>query len=78
VKVTVERIVTGPLARQQTLAELERAVASAKTLDEVDRAVSAIPSLATYRGGSHVAVHPSWKGKFIDGSKRLAIVEEGT
>jgi len=73
-KLTIERTLTGPLAHKPTLALLERAVATATTLDEVDQAISAIPSLATYRGGSHIAVHPVWNGKFSNGSTRLAII----
>jgi hypothetical protein len=76
-RLTIEHTLTGPLSHKQTLAKLESAVAFATTLDEADRAVSAIPSLATYRGGSHIAIHPVWKGQFSNGSKRLAIIIEG-
>jgi len=77
-KLTVEYAITGPLAHKRTRHALEAAVAAAGTLDEVDRAVSDIKLLATYRGGSHVAVHPSGSnGVFEHGSGRLAIITEG-
>jgi len=75
-RLTIEHAGHGPLAHQPTLLALERAVASTSTLDEVDLAISAIPSLATYRGGRHVAVHPVWAGRFSNGSQRVAIVTE--
>lgn len=77
-KLTVEYSATGPLRHRATLSALEDAVANAATLDEANRAVLAIPSLATYCGGSHIAVHPVWKGRFAHGSPRLAIITEGT
>lgn len=75
-KLTVEYSTTGPLRHKATLAALEDAVALATTLDEANRAVLAIPSLATYRGGSHIAVHSEWNGQFANGSERLAIITE--
>lgn len=75
-KLIVESSLTGPLACSQTLAALERAAASAASLDEADQLVSRIPALATYRGGSHVAVHPTWNGHFSNGSERLALIVE--
>jgi len=75
-KLTIEYTITGALTHKPTLELLKTAVAAATTLDEADQTISAIPSLATYRGGSHIAVHPVWAGKFSDGSKRLAIITE--
>ena len=73
-KITIEYTQTGPLAHQATLAQLEHAAHAAITLDDADRAVSAILGLATYRGGSHIAIHPTWRGRFSNGSNRLAII----
>ena len=75
-KLKIEQSITGPLAHKKTLHALERAVEASSTLEEADRAVSSIPSLATYRGGSHIAVHPTYKGRFSHGSERVAIIME--
>lgn len=70
----IDNKLVGPLAHAKTLESLERAIASSTTLDEADASILAIPILATYRGGSHIAVHPTHQGRFAHGSQRLAII----
>ena len=75
-KLAVEYTFTGPLHHKPTVALLEDAVAASTSLEQATQRIEQIHGLATYCGGSHVAVHPTWRGQFANGSERLAIVTE--
>ncbi len=74
--ITFENTLTGPLSHRATAEALQRAVDSTETLYDAGQRISAIPCLAIYLGDHHVAVHPSYRGQFANGSQRVAIVTE--
>ncbi len=76
-KLVIEIPDSGPLTNKATLCQLERVAEKCQTLDEAVKFIRMLcPSLATYKGGSHIAVHPSFRGEFASGSERLAILTE--
>lgn len=75
-KLTIEDNLTGPLAHPPTQRALEDLVAASDSMsDAAAGIVKAIPGLACYRGGSHVAVHAGRLNGFF-GPTRLAIITE--
>lgn len=69
-----ENTMTGPLRHRHTRHALVNAVGNAVSLNEVASVVNKIAGLASYLGGSHVAVHPTFRGQFAHGSERVAII----
>lgn len=74
--ITIEHDDRPPLNHPQTLTKLLRSVNVSSSLYEAAKAVDRIPGLSVYIGDSHVAVHPTFRGKFAYGSDRLAIITE--
>lgn len=76
-KLVIEYDATGPMAHKPTKRILEEIVEKSTSLDEAYAGIKErLPNLGLYRGGSHIAIHPTHTGKFSHGSDRVAMVTE--
>ena len=78
-KITIENDLTGPLSHKPIIRKIEAAIERAASLDDAARALRAlnIPSIACYKGGSHIAIHEQLRDGHL-WPERLALVTEGS
>lgn len=73
-QITVEHCITGPLARRHTLRDITAIVTESASLDDCHASlVSAGYGRHLYRGGSHIAFHPTHRGAFVHGERHAII-----
>ncbi len=72
-QVTIEDDLTGPMRTMRAQQEVRDLVEKSADLEEAATRLRSA-GYGIYKGGSHVAIHPTHLGKFANGSRRVALV----